>query len=42
MNLIFGFEAVETDSGYQLNLTKDQYEAIIALQKEIEAEIKGK
>ncbi|EAM5672245.1 hypothetical protein EOH21_22330 [Salmonella enterica] len=42
VNLIFGFEAVETDSGYQLNLTKDQYEAIIALQKEIEAEIKGK
>ncbi|HHU9038398.1 TPA: ParB/RepB/Spo0J family partition protein [Escherichia coli] len=42
VNLIFGFEAVETDSGYQLNLTKDQYEAIISLQKEIEAEIKGK
>ncbi|ELS6025024.1 hypothetical protein R5Q34_004567 [Salmonella enterica] len=42
VNLIFGFEAVETESGYQLNLTKDQYEAVKALQKQIEDEIKGK
>lgn len=43
VSLIFGFEAVEVEEGtYQLNVTKDQYEAIKAIQKQIEEEMSSK
>ena len=43
VNLIFGFDAVEIEEGtYQLNVTKEQYEAIKAIQKQIEDEMSAK
>ena len=42
VSLIFGFEATETEDGYQLSLTKEQYEAVKALQKQIEDEMTGR
>ncbi|MCW9923256.1 hypothetical protein MQB65_24185 [Escherichia coli] len=42
VSLIFGAEATETEDGYQLSLTKEQYEAVKALQKQIEDEMTGK
>lgn len=43
VSLIFGFEAVEIEEGtYQLNVTKEQYEAIKAIQKQIEDEMSAK
>ncbi|ECL1354320.1 hypothetical protein FPM62_22680 [Salmonella enterica] len=42
VSLVFGFEAKKTDSGYTLELSEEQYKAILMLQEQVESELKGK